>query len=150
MGLRNVEFREPVQPSEVAAMLREATAGLASVRRGDMFTSIRSAKIWPVMSAARPVVYSGDDEGSRLVASIGAGIVTPAEDPEALADAIRRLIHDPEEARRLGVRGRAWVESNASWRQLVGVWLGRLDEVVVSRGRASSTPPCHHGADGPA
>jgi glycosyltransferase involved in cell wall biosynthesis len=150
MHLDNVEFREPVQPTEIAAMLREATVGLASVRRGEMFTSVRSAKIWPVMSAARPVVYSGDDEGSRLVDAIGAGIVTPAEDPEALADAIRRLIRDPDEARRLGTRGRAWVESNASWRRLVGVWLGRLEEVRTSRGRASSGSPCHHGADGPA
>jgi glycosyltransferase involved in cell wall biosynthesis len=136
MGLDNVVFRDPVPPEEVARMLREADLGLASVRAGDAFRTIRSAKMWPTMASGRPVVYSGDDEGSRLVASIGAGVVTPAEDAAALADAIRDLIRDPARAAELGEHGRTWVEENASWRLLVGRWLERLAEIERAGGRA--------------
>jgi glycosyltransferase involved in cell wall biosynthesis len=134
MGLENVVFRDPVPPEEVARMLREADIGLASVRAGDAFRTIRSAKMWPTMASGRPVVYSGDDEGSRLVASIGAGVVTPAEDAGALAGAILDLVRDPGRAAELGEHGRAWVEENASWRLLVGRWLQRLGEVVRHQG----------------
>jgi glycosyltransferase involved in cell wall biosynthesis len=137
MGLRNVVFHDPVPPEDVARMLREADVGLASVRAGDAFRTIRSAKMWPTMASGRPVVYSGDDEGSRLVASIGAGVVTPAEDAPALAGAVRDLIADPARASELGQRGRTWVEENASWRLLVGRWLDRLAEI---RGSAEHTP----------
>jgi glycosyltransferase involved in cell wall biosynthesis len=135
MGLENVVFRDPVPPEEVARMLREADIGLASVRAGDAFRTIRSAKMWPTMASGRPVLYSGDDEGSRLVASIGAGVVTPAEDAVALAEAVRALVADPERAAELGECGRTWVEENASWRLLVGRWLERLGEIERGGGR---------------
>jgi colanic acid biosynthesis glycosyl transferase WcaI len=126
LGLDNVRFADPVPPEEVADLLRAATAGLATVRAGDAYRAIRSAKMLPTMASGRPVIYSGDDEGSRLVADVGAGLVTPAGDAAALADAVRRLRRDPEEAGALGAAGRRWVEEHASWRRLVGDWLDEL------------------------
>jgi glycosyltransferase involved in cell wall biosynthesis len=151
MGLDNVVFRDPVTPDEVAAMLREAAIGLVSVRGGDLYGSVRSAKMWAVMATATPVVYSGDDEGSRLVSEIGAGISTPAEDGAALAGAIRHLLADPAEALRLGERGRRWVEANASWNHLVGAWLDRLADVGTPRaGGVDRGSTRHDGANEPA
>lgn len=128
-GLEKVEFREPVDPEEVARMLRGATAGLATVREGDVYRTIRSAKMLPTMATARPVLYSGDDEGARLVGQLGAGLVTPPGDALALAQAVRRLIAEEGLGDRLGRAGRAWVVEQASWQQLVGRWLDRLDEI---------------------
>lgn len=133
-GLDNVEFLDPVAPEEVAEMLRCATAGLATVRAGDVYRTIRSAKALPTMSSAVPVIYSGDDEGSRLVAEAGAGLVTPPGDPAALADAVRRLVGDSELCAAAGARGRAWIEQHASWHHLVGVWLDRLAELDRAAG----------------
>jgi colanic acid biosynthesis glycosyl transferase WcaI len=139
MDLDNVAFLDPVPPEEIAAMLRCATVSLATVRAGDSYSTIRSAKALPAMSSACPVVYSADDEGSRLVGSIGAGIVTAAGDPEQLADAIRTIIADPALGERLGSAGRAWIEDHASWHHLVGVWLDRLDEIERSAGASVAT-----------
>ena len=128
LALTNVEFRDPVDPAEVARLLRVSTAGLATVREGDLYRSIRSAKVLPTMAAGRPVIYSADDEGSRLVAAAGAGLVTPAGDAAALADAIRTLVADPADAERMGRNGREWVLEHASWGHLVDEWLAQLGE----------------------
>jgi len=129
LGLRNVTFLDSVDPEVVAELLRCSTVALATVRAGDVYRTIRSAKAVPAMASGRPVVYSGDDEGSRLVARIGAGIVTPPGDPAALADAVRTLVGDPALRARLGDAGREWVLGHASWRRLVGDWLVQLGSV---------------------
>ncbi len=129
MGLRNVEFLDPVAPEEVAALLRCATVGLATVREGDVYRTIRSAKALPTMASGRPVIYSGDDEGSRLVASIGSGRVTAPGNAEELASAVRELVADPQLCSELGAAGRAWIVDHASWHHLVGVWVDRLAEL---------------------
>jgi len=138
LGLDNLQFLDPVAPEEVAKLLRCSTVALATVREGDVYRTIRSAKALPAMASGTPVVYSGDDEGSRLVASIGAGRVTPPGDAEALAAAVVELIDDPELRTGMGVAGRNWIVGNASWHHLVGVWLDRLAELhPSSRSRAT-------------
>lgn len=130
LELRNLEFHDPVAPEVVAELLRCAAVALATVREGDVYRTVRSAKAVPAMASGRPVIYSGDDEGSRLVEQIGAGTVTPPGDPVALAEAIRKLIRDPAVGERQGDRGRRWVLDNASWHRLVGDWLVEIDEIT--------------------
>jgi glycosyltransferase involved in cell wall biosynthesis len=131
LHLDNVQFLDPVSPEEVAELLRVATGALATVRAGDAYRAIRSAKAIPAMASGRAVVYSGDDEGSRLVAEIGAGLVVPPEDPVRLAEAVRALVADPELRERLGEAGRRWVVEHASWHRLVGQWLDELDALEL-------------------
>lgn len=139
-GLDNIRFLAPVAPEEVARMLRVATAGLATVRAGDLYRSVRSAKMLPTMSSGRPVIYSGDDEGARLVASVGAGLVTDPGDGADLAAAIRRLVASPQECAELGAAGRGWVVEHASWQRLVGDWLERLDRFDPRSPSATPAP----------
>jgi glycosyltransferase involved in cell wall biosynthesis len=122
----NVVFLDPVDPAEVARLLRGAVAAVATVRAGDLYRTIRSAKMLPAMSSAVPVVYSGDDEGSRVVAAAGAGVVTPPGDPQALAEAIAGRVADPGRREVLGRAGRRWIEEHASWRRLVADWAERV------------------------
>lgn len=127
-GLANVTFLDPVAPEEVAELLALSVAGLATVRAGELYRTIRSAKALPTMACGRPVIYSADDEGSQLVRSIGAGLVTPPGDASALADAVRELVADPGLAARLGDAGREWTVEHASWHRLVGSWLEQIGE----------------------
>ncbi len=134
-GLANVTFRAPVAPEEVADLLRVATAGLATVRAGDLYRSIRSAKMLPVMSSGRPVIYAGDDEGAALVHRVGAGIRVAPGDGAGLADAVRRIVADPDEAAAMGARGRAHIEAEASWQAIVARWLDDLAAIEAGAGR---------------
>lgn len=139
-GLDNVVFLDPVAPEEIARMLRGSLAGLATVRSGDLYRTIRSAKALPVMSTGRPIIYSADDEGSRLVARIGAGIVTPPGDGPRLAEAVRALRSDRNAAAAMGESGRRWVEQNASWELLVRRWTDELETVTGDAVRPAVPP----------
>jgi glycosyltransferase involved in cell wall biosynthesis len=65
------------------------------------------------MSQRLPVVATSVGGAPALLAE-GAGILVPPRDPEAIATAVRRLLHDPALRRRLGdagnerVRGMTW------------------------------------------
>ena len=65
--------------------------------------SVRSAKMFPTMATAKPVLYAGADEGAALVRRAGAGITAPG-DGAALAAAVRRLVAGPGGGRRARCR----------------------------------------------
>jgi glycosyltransferase involved in cell wall biosynthesis len=106
-----------------AAELRELYAGAACVvvpqRRQDYpygsegggLTSVLEtlAMARPLVATDRPILrdYVTDGETALLV---------PPEEPEALAEAIRRVLEDAELARRLGEAGRARVEAELTTR----------------------------------
>lgn len=138
-GLDRVLFWDPVAPERVADLLRLATAGLVSTRGGQLYRSIRSAKMLPVMAAQKPVIYAGEDEGAAMVARTDAGIVVPAGDGAALAEALRQVIEDPDAARAMGKRGRDHVEATSSWRAIVDRWLDDL-AAVAPRGAPGRRP----------
>lgn len=134
LGLDNVGFLDPVAPEEIGRYLRRATAGLASIRDSELFKSVRSAKMFPVMATGRPVLYAGSDEGAALVAEVGAGMVVPHGDAQAFADGMRRLVAEPAAAEEMGAAGRRWIETEGSWRVLIERWLADLDRVGAAAG----------------
>lgn len=88
-------------PSALAAM---DVVVCASTRGEGLTGSVREA-----LAMARPVV-STDVAGNReLVRDGETGLLTPVQDPPALAQTISRLLTDREEAVRLGVAGRKLV-----------------------------------------
>lgn len=128
-GLTNVAFHDPVAPEDIARYLRRATAGVASIRELELFKSVRSAKMFPVMATAKPVLYAGDDEGAALVRQTGAGLVVSHGDAPAFAEAVRTLVGDPDQAAARGAAGRRWIEEEGSWRVLITRWLADLQRV---------------------
>jgi glycosyltransferase involved in cell wall biosynthesis len=60
--------------------------------------------ICEVMSCARPAVATAVDGTPEIVRDGETGLLVPPRDPGALADALARLVDDPELARRMGDR----------------------------------------------
>jgi glycosyltransferase involved in cell wall biosynthesis len=130
--LPNVRFMDPRDLAFVARLYSVAFAGFASLKNLPLFDGARPSKIFPVMAAGKPVIYSGAGEGARLIEKANAGVVVPPEDPAALAEAIRALVWDPARAAELGRNGRRFAEQNLAWSALVGDWLRQLEQ---KRGR---------------
>jgi len=137
MGLDNVVFLPPVPLEGVARLLSISAVALATVRRGELFQATRSAKVLPAMAAGRPVVYSGDGEGGRIVRDTGAGLVTPPGDADALAAAIGRICGDKALALDLGRNGRNHAERHAGWELLIRQW---LEQLPAGRAQSGSSP----------
>jgi len=126
LALKNVTFLDPASPEHVARLYSLAHAGLSTLRSSPLFEGTRPAKIYASMACGKPVIYSGQGEGARLVEQAACGLVVPPEDPQALADVTRTLMNDPLLARQLGENGRRFVRENLGWPALVSDWLKQL------------------------
>jgi glycosyltransferase involved in cell wall biosynthesis len=83
------------------------------------------------MALGRPVVAAGSGGITDAIEDGSSGLLVPERDPQALADAIRRLLGDTELAHRLG-DGAANVAKGYSWPH-VGKRFVELFEDVVER-----------------
>lgn len=68
-------------------------------------------KIGDYLAAAKPMVNTGSSpEFREKVASDGFGLNVPAEDPQALADALAELLHNPSRCKMMGAKARQVAE----------------------------------------
>jgi glycosyltransferase involved in cell wall biosynthesis len=72
-------------------------------------------KLFEYMAAGIPVIASDFPLWRSIVESAACGLLVNPFDPAAIADAIAHLITHPEEARKMGMRGRKAVESCFNW-----------------------------------
>ncbi|MCB1040476.1 MAG: glycosyltransferase family 4 protein [Acidimicrobiales bacterium] len=114
-GLSNVRFVD-MQPKErLAEVAAAADIHVVPLKAGLARSSVPS-KLYTILAAGRPVVASVDPgtEVARTVEAAGAGIAVPPDDPERFTKALVQLVEAPEEARRMGLAGRRFVERWAS------------------------------------
>ncbi|MCI0496870.1 MAG: glycosyltransferase family 4 protein [Thermoplasmata archaeon] len=81
----------------------------ALAERGFFYSPL---KLLDYMAARRPIV-STDIDNVRDMLADGRGILVPPGDPGALAEAVVRLLGDPEERRRMGGLGRTFAEARS-------------------------------------
>lgn len=103
-GLNNVIFA--MSPySERDRLYSIACASLATLRKIDVAKLMRPAKIFPSLSCAVPVIYSGEGETANLLRESDCGLAVPPGDQFLLAEAIVRLAEEPETCTRMGRAG---------------------------------------------
>lgn len=125
-GLDNLRFVERRPANEMPALFAASRATVVPMRRGELFKGTRPSKIFPALACGSPVIFSGEGESAQLLLQNRCGIVVPPENAQEFADAVRRLADHPEEARVLGMNGRALVEREYGWDTLVAGWLRQL------------------------
>ena len=101
-----VEHIGVVDHSEVPGLLERASVAWIPLRRHGNYDRAVPTKLVEAMAMARPVVASDLPRMAAIVRATGCGIVVPADDPAAHAEAIRRLLDDPALAREMGQAGR--------------------------------------------
>lgn len=114
MGLRNVKFLAPVPKGEVADLLNAADAGVITLLNAKAFAyGVSPNKLFDYMAAGKPILCSVPGDMATMVEEAGAGLVCTPEDPDALAEATRRLfsLSEPERAR-FGANGRDFLEAH--------------------------------------
>jgi colanic acid biosynthesis glycosyl transferase WcaI len=102
----------PLQPREVLPAQLSAADALVITQKRAVTDVVFPGKLLYYMAAGRPIVaaVSPESETGRFVSGRDVGLVVPPEDPDALAQAIRRLQKNPHEADRLGRNGRKVVQ----------------------------------------
>ncbi len=125
LGLDNVTFGSSPY-DEMARLYSLARGSVATLRDMPVADGMRLSKVFPALSCGVPVVYSGRGEAANLLEREGCGLVTPPEDPGALAEAMLRLAEDDELHATLSTSGRALVEREFAWSSIVSRWLESL------------------------
>ncbi|MCL4562619.1 MAG: glycosyltransferase family 4 protein [Chloroflexi bacterium] len=123
-GMTNVVFLPPVLKAAVPALLNEMDALYIGLKSESLFRfGVSPNKLLDYMMSAKPVLHS-IEAGNDLVLESGCGVSVPAEDPAAIADAVRRLMQmTPGERKEMGLKGKAYVVQNHDYQYLARKFL---------------------------
>lgn len=123
-------------PSEVMPILEAADVGVLLADTRCLAEGL-SNSIMEYMACGLPVVATDSGGSPEIVSDGGTGLLVPACDPAAVADALYRLIDEPETARRFGEAGRERIRTQFSTEAMVEKTIAVYESVI--RGR--SAPP---------
>ena len=111
LGLTNVQMPGRFAPQDMPAILAQASALLVSLTKDPALALTVPSKLQAYLAAARPIIASLDGEGAQVVRDAGAGMTCPAENAQALANAVRHLHALPAQERlRMADEGRRYYE----------------------------------------
>ena len=89
-------------------------AGLAILKKLDMFKTTYPNKVFDIMACGDPVICQIDGVIREVVESNNAGVFVEPGDPQALADAVLKLAADPEKCREMGANGQRAIREKFS------------------------------------
>lgn len=113
LGLQNIMLPGRFPPSDMPGILAQASAVLVCLTCDPIMSQTVPSKVQAYLAAGRPIIASLDGEGARVVIEAGAGVACPAQDAQALADAVRQLRNaSPEQRRQMGMCGRLYYEQH--------------------------------------
>jgi colanic acid biosynthesis glycosyl transferase WcaI len=102
-----VEFIDFVPPDLIPTLYAGADALLLPLQQSAVFETTIPSKTMAYMAAGRPIVVAAAGAAADLVTRVGAGLVVPPQDADALAQAMGQLAAMPKAQRlAMGERGR--------------------------------------------
>lgn len=110
-----VEFLPMLSMPDLARALAESHVGIESCFLNELTQQTVPGKLFEYMAAGLPVLSSPRRPVKRILQETGAGIVFPSFAKHEIAQAVLRLIQDPEELRKMGTRARQTVLSRYNW-----------------------------------
>lgn len=117
---------------EVPAHIAVSKVGLILFQPGPLnHTLAMPHKLFDYMREARPAVAPDFAiEVAHIVREAECGILVDVTNPAAIAEAVARLLRNPDEAARLGNHGRAAVERKYNWQAEERILLGAFDSLA--------------------
>jgi glycosyltransferase involved in cell wall biosynthesis len=130
-GLTNVKLPGRFKTESMPSIMAQASALLVSFNRHPILAMTVPSKVQAYLAAGRPLIASLDGEGARVVREAGAGLVCPADDVAALAQAVLLLRTTTcEERERMGRAGQKYYLENYDPVVLANRLVATLQEIV--------------------
>lgn len=108
-NLKNIYLPGRVSAEDMAAIYSSASVLLLTLRDDPALAATIPSKLQSYLAAGRPILVSSNGESANVVRRADAGLVCPAGDVKALADAVQQIYNmRPEERARFGGNGRAF------------------------------------------
>ncbi len=130
--LANVALPGRFPVEAMPQMMQQASVLLVTLSAQEIFEYTVPSKVQAYMAAGRPIIAAINGEGARIVREAGVGIAVPAEDGQALAQAILRMRDMPASKREaFGAAGRAYYMAHYREEILLGRLLEHLGRVAI-------------------
>jgi glycosyltransferase involved in cell wall biosynthesis len=108
LALVNVTFHPSLPKGKMPEVWATCDLALVHLRATPLFASVIPSKIFEAMGMGVPIAFAGPaGEASRIVERAGAGVIVPAEDPQALAASISALVAEPSRVNAMARASRA-------------------------------------------
>lgn len=128
--LDNIIFLPPVTRKSSPLWLQLADLFLLPNLKGEFYEMNLPNKFFDYLGSARPVLTAGKGEIAAVLAAAGAGRMVEAENPEAMAQAVKEFkTMDPERRKQMGADGRAYAFEHFSRETLTQKILRALEEI---------------------
>lgn len=101
--------------AEIREIYAQSTAGLVTFLPAPNHVASQPNKMFEYMAAGLPVIASDFPAWREIIEGNECGLCVDPRDPTAIAQAIDRLIDNPDLARRLGKNGRQAVQERYTW-----------------------------------
>lgn len=133
---KNVEFIDGFELEELPGLLSRAT--ISNVIRDFSKTnapngSLGIIKIFESMEAALPIICSDVPLYREMMNEYKCGILVDPKNPKEIADAIKFLVENKEEAYRMGQEGRRAVVEKYSWDAVSKEYVSIIDNMLIPR-----------------
>ena len=102
-----------------------------------ILNSTSPTKLIEYMAMGKPVVGNDHPEQSEVIQACGAGLIAPWE-AQKFGDCIAELLAMPEEAARMGLAGRRWVENNRTNIHLADVVENTYRQILANADTAAN------------
>ncbi len=116
-GWDDVKFEGWVSREGIADILANARAGLVVLRPVEHEMLTLPIKLFEYMAAGVPVISSDFPLWREIIDDVRSGLLVDPEKPEEIAEAMRWMLENPEEAEAMGQRGREAVLERFNWEQ---------------------------------
>lgn len=141
LGIRpSVAFTGLVARSEIPGLMRTADIGVAPYPNLDHEMWLSPLKLYEYMASGTVIVASAVGQITDVMEHGRNGLLVPPEDVDALAEALCRLIAQPDLRDQLSKQVRADAVQHHSWRQ----YLARLEHVFRAVIAGESPQPVQH------
>jgi len=111
LKLKNTEFYNPVPKMDIPSILTKVNTSVICQQNIKLYKyGFSYNKLFDYMASAKPILLAGNPI-NNLIDISKCGITVPPENPEKMAEAIIKLYNmPPQERKKMGQRGREYVE----------------------------------------
>lgn len=129
-----VNYMGKVGPKDVEGIYKSCSLGFALLRYslavGNNMGTLGNTKIFEIMGAGVPVICTDFILWKNIIKKYKCGICINPTDITAIKDAVKFLLGNPEEAKRMGENGRKAVESEFNWESQEKILLEMYKDVL--------------------
>ena len=122
---KNVVFAPPVPHQQVSMYIRASHVGVSPIETIPIYNVSTPHKFVEMLGMGCPVVASEIPDQKYVLDKSGGGICVPY-DSGAFAKAVVYLLQNPDKAKEMGKKGRAFVERERSY----GILAKKIDKVL--------------------